>query len=67
MQKLKAPKRKFKVIGVDTFEGPTEDYLIGVYSSILKAIEVCNQHGGQMNICYVYDDKGSRLHQVGTF
>lgn len=63
---LKAPKGKFRVIGVDTFEGPTEDYLIGDYDDEDKAREICQEHGGTMNPCYCYDDTGKLICNFGT-
>ena len=65
--KLRAPKGKFRVIGVDTFEGPTADYLIGDYKTLDEAKKVCDEHGGTMNITYVYDEAGKRLHNAGTY
>ena len=35
--KLKAPKGKFRVVGVDTFAGPTDDYLIGDFDTVEEA------------------------------
>jgi hypothetical protein len=64
---LYAPKGEFRVIGVDTFEGPCADYLIGDYDTREEAIRVGDEHGGEMNIIYVYDSKGNQLHKAGTF
>lgn len=57
--RLIAPKGKFRVIGVDTFEAYNADYLIGDYSTLKKALQVAKAHGGTMNPTYVYDDKGN--------
>ena len=67
METLKAPKGKYRVIGVDTFEGPNADYLIGDYKSINKAMKAVDEHGGTMNPCYLYDDAGKLLYKRGTF
>lgn len=64
---LKAPAGKFRVVGVDTFEGPRADYLIGDYSLLEKAKEVADEHGGTMNPVYVYDAGGKMLHKAGSF
>lgn len=64
---LRAPKGKFRVIGVDTFEGPTAEYHIGDYNTLGRATLACNIHGGTMNPCYVYDDRGVKLHSAGSF
>ena len=66
--RLVAPTGKYRVVGVDTFEGPTADYLIGDYNSLSEAKEACQEHGGQMNPCYVYSDSGSGewIYSAGT-
>jgi hypothetical protein len=55
------------VLGVDTFEGPTEDYLIGDYPTLEQARSVAQEHGGTMNPVYVYDSTGKMLFKAGTF
>ncbi len=65
--KLKAPKGKYRVVGVDTFEGPTADYPIGDYRTFKRAVAVCLEHGGQMNPCYVYDSNGKCLFKSGSY
>lgn len=55
--KLVAPLGKYRVIGVDTFEGPTADYFIADVNTLEEAIALANKHGGEMNPVYVYDDK----------
>lgn len=62
---LIAPKRKFRVILVDTFEGG--DCVVGDFSSRKRAIETANQKGGQMTKVYVYNDKGQQIHSAGTY
>lgn len=58
---LKAPKGKFRVVGVDTFESPTADYLIGDYKEKETAIVTARIKGGEMNRTYVYDDNGKEV------
>lgn len=65
--KLKAPKGKFRVIGVDTFEAFDADYLIGDYNTPRGAIRVAKKKGKNMNPVYVYDDKGKLIANFGTF
>ena len=62
---LKAPPGLYRVIGVDTFEGPTADYLIGDFASLQKAEKAAQDEGGEMNPCYVYDDKGKMAFEAG--
>lgn len=64
--RLKAPHGKFRVVGVDTFEGPTADYLVGDFGTSAEAIQVAHKNGGEMNICYVYDDTGEIVFTQGT-
>lgn len=66
-ENLRAPAGKFRVIGVDTFEGPREDYLIGDYDNETLAIEVARGHAGEMNPVYVYDPSGKCVWKGGTF
>lgn len=62
---LKAPKGKFRVVGVDTFSN--EDWLVGDFDSLSMAMEVADKKGGTMTKMHVYDDKGNHLHEAGTF
>jgi hypothetical protein len=59
MEDKRAPAGKFRVIGVDTFEGPFADCIIGDYDTREKADEVARMKAGEMFKTYVYDDKGS--------
>jgi len=60
-----APKRKYQVVMVDTFSG--DDCIPLTTKSKKKALAYAEEHGGTMNICYVYDDKGRQLYKAGTF
>lgn len=59
--KLQAPKGKYRVIGVDTFEALNADYIIGDYKDRIKAIRIAKNEGGTMNPTYVYDDEGNEV------
>jgi len=61
----KAPPGKFRVLGVDTFSGPFEDYLIADCDSKETAIALAKKHGGSMNPTYVYDWEGDMLFTAG--
>jgi hypothetical protein len=61
----KAPPGKFRVLGVDTFEGPFEDYLIADCDTKEKAIDLAKKHGADMNPTYVYDSAGKLLFNAG--
>lgn len=67
MQELKAPTGKFRVVGVDTFEGPTADYPLGDFDDLADAVKQAKEHSGTMNPCYVYDDKGGLRWHGGSF
>lgn len=62
---LKAPEGKFRVVGVDTFDG--DDWVVGDYDTKDKAIDVANEKAGEMLKMHVYDEKGKRVEQAGTF
>ena len=62
---LKAPTKKFRVIGVDIFSN--EDWVIGDFDSIEIAIKTANGKSGTMLKTHVYDDKGKHLHEAGNF
>jgi hypothetical protein len=64
--KKKAPKGKYRVIGVDMFSN--EDYLIGDYSTKLKALRVViekrvksQSQGTLPDRYYAYNDKGEYI------
>jgi hypothetical protein len=63
--KLQAPKGKFRVVGVDTFDGT--DWVEGDFKTKEEAFERANKKGGEMLKTHVYDDKGNHLHDAGTF
>jgi len=61
----RAPNGKFRVVGVDTFDGgdwPHEDY-----PTLKDALEVANDRGGDMTVMHVYDDAGKHVGRAGTF
>lgn len=60
-----APKGKFRVIGVDTFDGG--DWVQGDFPTKAKAMKEANEHGGQMTLMHVFDDKGIQVGRAGTF
>ncbi len=62
---LKAPKGKFRVVGVDTFDGT--DWIEGDFKTKEEAFEKANTTGGEMLKTHVYDDKGNHLHDAGRF
>jgi hypothetical protein len=62
---LKAPKGKFRVISVDTFDGG--DCCHGEKNNLNDAIKLAQQHCGTMLKAYVYDDKGRQVWSGGSF
>lgn len=55
--RLAAPKGKFRVVGVDTFEIPGEDdVLIADVSDLATAKMLADEHAGQAFEIFVYDD-----------
>ena len=65
MTELQAPKGKFRVVGVDTFDG--DDWVQGDFDTKEKALDVANEKGGTMIKMHVYDDQGRHLGEAGTF
>jgi hypothetical protein len=62
---FKAPKGKFRVVGVDTFDGG--DWIEGDFKTKDEAFKHANTKGGEMLKTHVYDDKGNHLHEAGVF
>lgn len=63
---LNAPRGCFRVVAVDTFEGPDADYLVGDFPYLEMAKDAADRRGQKMNPVYVYDEDGNLVHQVGT-
>lgn len=63
----KAPKGKFRVIGVDTFDGG--DWVSGDFGTLEKAQEKVDKEtkGAQMLKMYVYDDTGKCVYSGGSY
>ena len=60
-----APKGKYRVIGVDTFDGG--DWHQGDFDTKQAALNEARAKGGEMTKMYVYDDKGRHVGNAGTF
>lgn len=63
----KAPDGKFRVIGVDTFDGT--DWEEGDFDTLDAAIAHANEQvkGEQMLKMHVYNDQGTHCYSAGTF
>ena len=61
----RALKGKYRVIGVDTFDGG--DWVEGDFSSSAEALAHANRRGGPMTKMHVYDDNGKHIGEAGTF
>lgn len=62
---FKAPKGKFRVIGVDTFSH--EDWVQGDFDTKDAALACADAHGGEMTKMHVYDATGKHIGEAGTF
>jgi hypothetical protein len=60
-----APVGKFRVIGVDTFDGG--DWVDGDFDSREVALAHAKARGGEMLKMHVYDDKGNHVGSAGSF
>lgn len=58
-----APKGKFRVVGVDTFDGG--DWVEGDCATREEAEALAREKGGKMTKMYVYDDEGTYIFQAG--
>lgn len=61
----KAPAGKFRVIGVDTFDGG--DWVEGDFDTREAALARARAKGGEMTRMHVYDDAGRHVGDAGTF
>lgn len=59
------PKGKFRVIGVDTFDGG--DWVQGDFDTKEEALACARAKGGNMTKMHVYDDTGRHIGDAGTF
>jgi hypothetical protein len=64
---LQAPEGKFRVVGVDTFDGT--DWIDGDFDTKEEAISSAAERGknAQMMKLHVYDDRGNHLYEDGKF
>lgn len=60
-----APKGKFRVVGVDTFDG--SDWVQGDFDTLNEACQCAREKGGEMTMMHVYNDKGEHMDEAGTF
>lgn len=58
-------KKKYRVVGVDTFDG--SDWVVGDYDTRKEAIGIANSKGGQMTRMHVYDTNGKCIHSAGSY
>jgi hypothetical protein len=63
----KAPSGKYRVVGVDTFDGT--DWKEGDFDTLEQAVAhiVEESKGKQMQKMYIYNDKGKFVDERGTF
>lgn len=62
---LKAPEGKFRVVGVDTFDGT--DWVEGDFNSQSEACLHAMRCGGEMLKMHVYDDAGRHIAEQGKY
>lgn len=62
---LKAPLGKYRVVGVDTFDGT--DWIEGDFDFLNEAIRLAKSKGGEMLKTHVYNDQGKHMFDAGTF
>lgn len=62
---FKAPKGKFRIIGVDTFDGT--DWIEGDFDTKEIALATVKSKGGTMLKMHAYDDQGNHIGEGGEF
>lgn len=62
---LKGLPGKFRVIGVDTFDGT--NWIEKDCDTRGEAIALADERGGTMLKMHVYDDNGKNIHNAGEF
>lgn len=60
-----APKGKFRIIGVDTFDG--SDWVYKDVDTFEEAKKFADEEGGVMLKVHVYNDEGKHVYEAGTF
>ena len=56
-----APAGKFRLLGVDTFDGPASDFLVGDFNDKAEAIAEAAKRAGPMLRMHVFDDQGQHV------
>lgn len=62
---LRAPQWKYRIVGVDTFDGT--DWVIDDVDSFEEAQKIASSNGGSMLKTHVYDDTWGHVFDAGTF
>ena len=60
-----APPGKFRIIGVDTFDG--SDWLENDCDTLEGVQKLVDEKGDKMTMMYIYNDKGEYVGETGTF
>jgi len=60
---LRAPKGKFRVVGVDTVNG--DDWIRGDFTTLKKAMAAAKEVDGKRIKMYVYDKNGKLRGEAG--
>jgi hypothetical protein len=62
---LIAPTGRYRLVGVDTFEGPFADFLVGDFDNREDAIAEAAARAGRLQPFYVYNDRGELVFSAG--
>jgi len=65
MTERRAPKGKFRIIGVDTYDGT--DWVYDDLDDLESAKDFADKKGGEMLKTHVYDDNGDNKYSAGIF
>ena len=64
--KYSAPKNQYRVIGIDSFNFPFEEYWVGDFKDLESAQAAALQEAGPMNPVVIYDHHGNVIDKVAS-
>ena len=63
--KLRAPRGRFRLVGVDTFAGPFEDFLVGDFEDLDDAKREAVARASRLVPFYIYNERGQMIFSAG--
>jgi hypothetical protein len=66
-EELKAPKSKFRVLGIDVHAASGMTYVVGDFDSLNAANVVATDRAGVGKPIFIYDDAGEVVVRLGSW